>query len=86
MKFIHIYLLNNIFNYSAIKFVLVYFRLTKLEKKVFVENGEMPSLVLELQKKVEDFKDKLQVVWVFYKKMYLCTTACSCNRLFRQQI
>lgn len=37
-------------------------RLGKLEKKVFVENGEMPPLVQDLQNKVEHFKEKLQVL------------------------
>ena len=70
-------------NYS-IKLVFVYFRLTKLEKKVYVENGEMPSLVLELQNKVEDFKDKLQVVWIFTRKCicaWIFTRKCICAQL-----
>lgn len=46
----------------GVDFTAIENRLAKLEKKVFVDNGEMPSLVLELQDKVEDFKEKLQSV------------------------
>jgi hypothetical protein len=45
----------------------------------------MPSLVLELQNKVEDFKDKLQVVWIFTRKcicaqLHVVATDYSINR------
>ena len=42
--------------------IFILCRLGKLEKKVFVENGEMPPLVQDLQNKVEHFKEKLQVL------------------------
>ncbi|XP_071145535.1 high affinity cGMP-specific 3',5'-cyclic phosphodiesterase 9A-like isoform X1 [Mytilus edulis] len=46
----------------GVDFSAIEARLGKLEKKVFVENGEMPPLVQDLQNKVEHFKEKLQSV------------------------
>ena len=37
-------------------------RLCALEKKVFVENGDMPETVLEMKAKVEELKQKLEVI------------------------
>lgn len=34
-----------------------------LEKKVFVENGEIPPVVGELKHKVEHLREKLEVRW-----------------------
>ncbi|XP_046328914.1 high affinity cGMP-specific 3',5'-cyclic phosphodiesterase 9A-like isoform X5 [Haliotis rufescens] len=37
-------------------------RLQKLEKRVFVDNGDIPSIVHDMKEKVEDFKEKLEGV------------------------
>lgn len=39
----------------------VCFRLQALEKRVFIENGELPRSVGDIQSQVEEFKNKLQV-------------------------
>ena len=44
-------------------------RLCALEKKVFVENGDMPETVLEMKAKVEELKQKLEVI-------YMSTNVC----------
>ncbi|XP_046582957.1 high affinity cGMP-specific 3',5'-cyclic phosphodiesterase 9A-like isoform X1 [Haliotis rubra] len=37
-------------------------RLQRLEKRVFVDNGDIPSIVHDMKEKVEDFKEKLEGV------------------------
>ncbi|KAK3101817.1 hypothetical protein FSP39_006588 [Pinctada imbricata] len=54
-------------------------RLAKLERKVFVENGDMPPVVGELKHKVEHFKEKLESVdhlsWLGLFKDISCGTS-----------
>jgi hypothetical protein len=42
-----------------------------LEKKVFVENGEIPPVIGELKHKVENFREKLEVR-VLFSSFPLC--------------
>lgn len=37
----------------------------EVEKKVYVDNGEMPHTIVDLKKKVEHFKEKLEVSSMF---------------------
>ena len=38
-----------------------FFRLQELERRVFIDNGDLPPSVCEIKHQVEDFKHKLQV-------------------------
>lgn len=43
-----------------------------LEKKVFVENGEIPPVVGELKHKVEHLREKLEVRWQHISFINIC--------------
>ena len=40
---------------------IIDYRLQHLERKVYIDHGEMPREYLQLKEKVECFKDKLEV-------------------------
>lgn len=43
------------------KFSGLFFRLQALEKRVFIENGDLPKSVSDIRSRVAEFKHKLQV-------------------------
>lgn len=41
------------------------FRLQSLEKRVYVESGDTPPIVYDMKHKVENFREKLEVIHLF---------------------
>ena len=62
---------------SVFKWFQILFRIEVLEKKVFVENGEIPPVVGELKHKVENLREKLEVRCVFvFSCMFRYASTC----------